>query len=65
MPASLVAAIEKILLFDEAACLTGWAVPVPGNVNCRALIRRIYPIENGRQFAHPVLNLFSINAGVP
>ena len=65
MPASLVAAIEKSCSSMKRPGLTGWAVSLPANVSVAALNPPDLSLQNGRQFAHPVLNLFSINAGVP
>jgi hypothetical protein len=45
--------------------LTGWAVPLLANVLANALNPSDSCLQNSRQFAHPILNLFSINAGVP
>ncbi len=65
MPASLVVAIEKSCSSMKRPSLTGWAVLllVKVLVNARNSLDSL--LQNRRQFAHPVLNLFSINTGVP
>jgi hypothetical protein len=65
MPASLVVAIEKTCSSMKRPGLTGWAVPLLANVLVNALNPSDSCLQNSRQFAHLVLNLFSINSGVP